>query len=485
MAGNLEPLSTLDAAFLHREDARNQMHIGVLALFEGEPPAYDDLLEHIRRSLHLAPRYRQRPAAPPWQSGRPVWIEDPRFNLSYHLRHTALPPPGGEEELLRLCGRVFSQQLDRTKPLWEIWLVEGLSGGRFALLAKTHAALVDDVAGIDLMTVLFDTEADAPPRPEPPRWTARPEPHTAELVARGLQGFVESGLSLAQLAVARPGKVAGRIREAAGGLADLALSAVSNAPPGPLDVRVGPHRRYATATASLEDFRLVREAFGGTVNDVVLTVVAGALATFLRSRGVKTEGLRPRANVPISVRTSEDDPLDTGFMSVVAPLPVAVRDPVERLRMIGEALDGLKDSRLAIGAEAISRMEDFAPPTILARSSRLRRSKRFYQLLVTNIPGPQEPRYLLGRRMAAVHPVPSLGGDRALAVALMSYDGRMHFGLLGDYDGLPDIGTFTAGLQDALAELVRLARRQKGGTIRAQARAKRQATRTRARKAER
>jgi WS/DGAT/MGAT family acyltransferase len=409
------------------------------------------------------PRYRQKLANPPLQSGRPLWVDDPTFNLEYHVRNTGLPAPGSEQQLLRLAARIASQQLDKSKPLWEIWLVEGLEGNRFALISKTHHSLVDGVSGVDLATVLFDVEPSPPPPAsdlEP--WQPNREPTPAELVAAGVRGAARAATELTARAVAaatHPDSALAKVRDAVEGVGEIVWAGLNPAPETPLNVEIGPHRRYDVVRQQLADYKQVKDVFGGTVNDVVLTVVSGALARWLRSRGVRTEGLEMRALVPVSVRTrGERGTLGNKLTVMRGPLPVYINDPVARLRFVKKAMDGLKESKQAVGAATLAAVNDLAPPTVLAQASRLNFSTRLFNLIVTNIPGPQMPLYVLGRRLDDLFPVAFLPKGHALAVAIMSYNGKIGYGLLADYDSLPDIQLFAQGLDAALAELLDAAR---------------------------
>ena len=447
----------MDAAFLHQEGPTTHMHIGGVVILEGPAPPFTELRDHVRSRLPLVPRYRQKLAAPPFGLGRQLWVDDPAFNLDYHVRHTALPRPGGDDALRRLIGRLFAQRLDRTKPLWELWFVEGLEGGRTALISKTHHALVDGISGVDLATVLFDLDPEPSPAatPAPDAWQPRPEPTGAELAAESLRSAATAPLR----ALARAPRELEQAREALEGLGEVVWAGLNPPPDTPLNVHIGPHRRFEVASARLSEFKEVKDAFGGTVNDVVLAVVAGALQRWFHSRGLRTEGLEPRAAVPVSIRGADErGALGNRLTQLVAPLPVGMRDPVLRLKRVSEAMEGIKDSKQALGAEVIAGAQEFAPPTLLAQASRLNFSTRFYNLLVTNVPGPQLPLYVLGRKVEAVFPVPFLAGDRALAIAVMSYDGGMGFGLLGDLDAMPDLVVIASGIEESLAELVALAR---------------------------
>jgi WS/DGAT/MGAT family acyltransferase len=460
-------LSAVDASFLAQERANSHMHVGAVLIFEGPAPAYDDFLNHIRSRLHLVPRYRHKLAFPPLETGRPIWVDDRNFNLEYHVRHTALPQPGSEEQLRALAARIHSQRLDRAKPLWETWLVQGLEHGRFALISKSHHALVDGISGVDLMTVLFDVTPipqSAPHEGEP--WSAAPEPGALQLAARGLRGLVQLPFDLAGSALAaatHPAESLEIVKEALEGVGEVAWAGLNPAPETPLNVPIGPHRRLSFVRNDLRDFKLVKDAFGGTVNDVVLSVVAGGLRSWLRSRGVRTEGLELRAQVPVSIRSDDErDRLGNRIAVMRAPLPVYARDPVERLRIVRESMQGLKESKQALAAQVIAGLEDFAPPTILSMASRMNWSTRLFNMIVTNVPGPQIPLYMQGRELLEVVPVAFLPDNYALTVAAMSYNGALDFSLLGDYDAMPDIEQVAEYVKEALDELLEAAGRPPG-----------------------
>jgi diacylglycerol O-acyltransferase / wax synthase len=462
---HFDRLTAIDASFLHQEGHNSHMHVGAVTIFEGPPPEFEEFLDTMRMRLHLVPRYRQKLAEAPLQTGRPVWIDDPNFNLEYHVRQTALPEPGSEDQLMRLASRVFSQQLDRSKPLWETWLVEGLEGNRFALISKTHHALIDGIAGVDMAQVMFDLTPVPQEVPHPDEaWQPAREPNPIELLADGVTGLAKASVGVALRAVgaaARPQESISELREAAEGLGEIVWAGMNPAPETPLNVEIGPHRRFVGVRNELEDFKTIKNAFGGTVNDVVLTVVSGSLREWLQSRGVRTEGLELRALVPVSIRAPhERGQLGNRIAVMRGPLPVYVEDPVARLQAVRQAMDGLKESKQAVGAEVLTGVQNFAPPTILAHASRLNFSTRFFNLIVTNVPGPQFPLYVRGRELEDVFPVAFLPENHALAVAIMSYNGKINFGLLGDYDALPDIGLIADGIEASLEELVSLARRE-------------------------
>jgi diacylglycerol O-acyltransferase / wax synthase len=461
---HLDRLTSIDASFLHQEGQASHMHIGGVLIFEGPAPAFEDFADHVRGRLHLVPRYRQKLATPPLETGRPLWVDDPDFNLEYHVRHTALPPPGSEEQLFLLTSRIASQQLDRSKPLWEFWLVEGLDGDRFALISKTHHALVDGISGVDLASVLFDAEREPTARNgaglEP--WRPEPEPSSVDLVLAGVRGMVTTTASLLTrtiLAASRPATSLRAAHDVLEGLGELVWAGLNPAPETPLNVPIGPHRRFAVVRQQLADYKEIKDILGGTVNDVVLTVVSGGLAQWLRSRGVRTEGLEMRALVPVSVRTKDQrGSLGNQLTVMRGPLPVYIEDPVSRLRYVRAAMDGLKESKQAVGAATLAAVNNLAPPTILAQASRLNFSTRLFNLLVTNIPGPQLSLYLLGRQLQELFPVAFLPENHALAVAIMSYHGGLDYGLLGDYDAMPDIDVVADGIEASLAELLAAAR---------------------------
>jgi WS/DGAT/MGAT family acyltransferase len=457
MPRNPNRLSALDSSFLHIEDTGAHMHVASVMTFEGEAPPYDELLAALERRLHLVPRYRQRLAEVPLEQGRPVWVDDPHFNLRYHLRHAGLPAPGSEEQLKNLAGRLFAQPLDRTKPLWELSLVDGLWDGQFALITKSHHAFVDGESAVDITRVLFDSEPDAaPPAPAKSTWVARPLPTPAQLLSDALLERAthpnELGRSM-RAALRGPRRLVQGARDRLQAAGALAFAGLEPAPPTPLNVKVGPHRRYTWVDAELEELRRIKDSLGGSVNDAVLAVVAGALGRYLRHRHVDTRDLVLKALVPISVR-SEDALLGNVVEPLSAPLPVGIEDPVEQYHAIRDATSVLEGTRAAIDARTLTELAGFASPTIMSQAARLSQSQRFFNLVVTNVPGPQFPLYLLGRRLRALYPVVPITGHQALGIAVMSYDGRLGFGLLADYDALPDVDVLATELRAAIDALV-------------------------------
>ena len=464
---NMDRLTSIDAGFLAQEREGSHMHIGAVMIFEGPAPSSDDFREHISSRLHLVPRYRQKVVFPRLQMGRPLWVDDPCFNIDYHVRHTALPRPGSMESLRKLTGRIFSQRLDRSKPLWELWLIEGLEDDRFALINKTHHALVDGVSGVDLTTVMLDldrTPAEMPPAESD--WHPAPEPTEADVVARGLKDAVEAPLGIAERAlraVADPAKAVEELREAAEGASEVLWGTVAKAPETPLNVPIGTHRRVRWVDAQLGELKEIKNSLGGTVNDVFLTVVSGALARWLEARGIRTEGLELRGAIPVSVRTEDEEgELGNKITIMVGRLPTYARDPVQRLGIVRKQMQGLKESKQAMGAEAIARLEDFAPPTIFAQASRLHFSSRLYNVLVTNVPGPQFPLFLLGKELEEFAPVAFLAPNQALAIAVFSYNGKVKIGLIADYDAMPDLDKLAQLVSESAAELLDAARAKSG-----------------------
>jgi diacylglycerol O-acyltransferase / wax synthase len=455
--GNQDRLTGLDSSFLHLERDAAHMHVAGCMVFEGTAPPYEELVEEIIGRLHLVPRYRQRLAFVPFNQGRPVWVDDPHFNATYHVRHTALPRPGGDEELKRLCGRVFSQALDRARPLWELWLVEGFADERFAVLSKTHHALVDGVSGVDIATVLFDTSPDPMPvAPPDQEWVPKPLPSSAQLLADALleRATVPTEIARgARAAVRGPRQVAQRMGEALVGVGAMAWAGLNAAPPSPFNVRIGPHRRFTWLRGDLNQFKAIKNVLGGTVNDVVLAGVAGALGRYMRIHSYLTD-VDLKAMIPVSVRADvEHGALGNRVAAMWAPLPVGLTDPVQRLRRISSSMKDLKESGQAVGAQVLTELSGFAPPTIMAQAARLQARQRLFNLVVTNVPGPQVPLYVLGRELEALFPMVPLAENTALGIAIMSYNGQINFGLVADYDALSDVEILAEELQSSIEEL--------------------------------
>jgi diacylglycerol O-acyltransferase / wax synthase len=451
---NKDRLSGLDSSFLHMERDGAHMHVASTIIFEGPAPTHEEFRDHIASRLHLVPRFRQKLRDVPFGQGRPVWVDDPHLNLDYHVRQTALPAPGSDEQLRNLAARIFSQQLDRSKPLWELWLVEGMADGRFAVIGKSHHALVDGVSGVDITTVLYDLDREPKGPPStPPPWLARPEPTDTQLLADALKERLTSPQEIVRgfrHALRGPRQV---VR---GAVATSKMAAASvRAPSTPFNVDIGPHRRFQMTQAQLADLKRVKDAHGGTVNDVILSIVSGSIGRYLRARGHETDGMTLRAMVPVSIREAEEHgALGNRITAMMAPLPVWCEDPVERLHVVTAEMGDLKASGQAVGAEILTRLTDFAPTTIVSQAARLQPAQRFFNLVVTNVPGPQFPLYVLGRQMESIFPMVPLARKQALCIGIMSYNGQVNFGLIGDYDAMADLDSFALDLEAATDEAI-------------------------------
>lgn len=454
-----ERLQVLDELFLHLEGPNTHMHVGGVAIFEGPAPDYEEVLAMVAARLDMVPRFRQKLASVPFGLGRPVWVDDAHFNLEYHVRQTALPHPGDAQRLERLVARVMSQQLDRAKPLWEMWVVEGLHGDRFALISKTHHCLIDGISGVDIMSVMLDLGADAVSIEAKP-WDPRPEPTADRLLADALRERLTSPAEIArsmQSAVMDPGGVPSRLAETAKALGAF-IGGGFAAPPSSLNQPIGPHRRFETVLAELEDFKRIKNSLGGTVNDAVLAACTGALRHLLHSRGEPVDDVELRAMVPVSVRAEADrGALGNRVASLWAALPIYEPDPIECFHIVHAEMKDLKRSGQAVGAQILTAFGEYAPPTILAQASRLVARQRAFNLVITNVPGPQFPLYTMGRKMQEVYPVLPLSDNTSLGVALFSYNGAIGFGLLGDYDTAPDLAVLAEGIEKSIAELAHAA----------------------------
>jgi WS/DGAT/MGAT family acyltransferase len=451
----MEWMSPMDASFLHIEGPMNPMHIGGVSVFEGPAPPFEELEEMVEGKLGLVPRYRQKVRFVPLGLGRPVWVDDPHFNLSYHLRHSALPPPGNDEQLRRTAARIFAQRLDRGKPLWEIWMLEGLAESRWALLSKVHHCMVDGVSATDLMSIMFGGDAPA----NGGSWEPEPEPSGAELLVRTLtrRTFDPSEqLRTVRAAARAPREALGQARDLVRGMASSArvlrpLGGSSLVGP------VGPHRTWSWAHVRLSDVKAVRSTLGGTVNDVVLAIVSGGLRDLLEARGESVTDRTVRALVPVSVRRpGERGVYNNRVSAMFAELPVGIADPAARLGMLRTQMDGLKQSKQAVAGDVLTSLSGFAPPMLLALGARLaaRSPTLGLQTGVTNVPGPQQPLYTLGRRLLESYPYVPVIGKVRISIAIFSYDGGLYFGVTGDYDSSSDIDVLTSGVERSIAELV-------------------------------
>lgn len=489
-------MSGLDAGFFFADDENNPLHIASVTLFEGPAPTYGDVVRKVIGKLPEIPRYRQRVRTVPFNLGRPVWVDDPHFQILYHVRHTALPPPGGPDELRNLAGRVLSQRLDPAKPLWEIWLVEGIEDGRWAAIAKVHHCMIDGVGGIDLMTAMFDLTPEGdrvptvggtdppspsdPPGPSDPADPADPhdpagltgpsgrparsvrsEPSAISLLITGLRDMVADPVrqlpavpallrGLTEQRTAAAGFTLGLPR-AVGRLA-MPVATSLNGP-------IGPHRRWTWTHADLAEVRRIRLALGGTVNDVILAAVTRGFRELLHERGELTPHTLVRTLVPVSVRDDDHTGEFTNLVSgVLINLPCGEDDPRRRLFLIRRQMSDVKNSHQAVSGDAIARVAGFAP-TLLALGSRaaLRHSQPLVQTVVTNVPGPPAPLYVLGRRLIELYPYVPLAMGLRVGVAIFSYLDALTFGITGDFDAMPDLDVLTSGIRAGFDELAKIA----------------------------
>ena len=456
-------LSSLDAAFLEMESATRPMHVGGLLVFD--PPEGDrsfsfaSFLDLVRARLHLVPRYRQKVIEPPLRLGGPVWVDDPDFDLSYHVRHAALPSPGSTAQLNEYAARILSRLLDRDRPLWELYVIQGLEHGRVALLAKTHHAMIDGLAGLDIATVMLDLtpdQSDELPPPQP--WSPQPTPSPRELSADAVRRLTSSPAELAesvdQLGRA-PRAAARRALQVGRGVSRVARANLARpAPRSLLNQAPSSHRRFAIQRVSLERVKVIKDAFGTTVNDVVLATIADATGRYLRRRGAVTDGVWLRAMVPVSTRQeSEAHHLGNRVVAVFVELPMFEMDPVERLQVCHDAMSEVKSSHAAVGAGFLIGLGEFAPPTLHAMAARIAVNTRVFNFLVTNVPGPQVPIYCLGARLLGAFPFTPLAANHSYGVGVTSIDGWLNFGFVGDYDALPDIEVVPGMLVTAFDEL--------------------------------
>src|SRR4051794_8329467 len=457
-------LSPLDVSFLYLETPTTAMHVGGVAVFD--PPKgsgdfdYEALVELVSQRISLVQRYRQKVRWVPGKLANPVWVDDEDFDITYHVRRSALPRPGSLDQLRELVGRVQSRQLDRNRPLWEIYLVEGLADGRFAIITKTHHAMVDGISAIDIGTLILDPSQT--PREIPDDgWIPRREPSSVSLVVNAVTDTLRRPTQVidtvrGELADARA--IGARVTGAATGLLAAARTSLRPAPDSPLNATIGEQRRYGMAATELDDYKRVRKSHGGTVNDVVLATVAGPLRVWLLTRGESvTPATTVRAMVPVSVRTGDQTgTLGNRVSAIFVDLPVGEPSPVVRLHQVSYAMKGHKESGQSVAADAIVALSGFAPPTIHSAAARLssRLSRRLFNVVVTNVPGPQFPLYAAGAQMLESYPVVPLSKGQAVSVGLMSYDGGVFYGLNADRDAMPDVDVLAQCIEESLAELV-------------------------------
>lgn len=466
----MDRMSALDSGFYFAESENTPMHVGSVAVFDGPAPTYGDVVRLLLSKLPLVPRYRQRVREVPLQVGRPMWVDDPHFQILYHVRHTAVPRPGSDEQLRNLAGRILGQRLDMSKPLWELYLVEGLADDRWAIISKVHHCMVDGVAGTDLMQLMFDLSPDAK-HEEPRDWTPQRSPSSAGMVANAVADAVADPLrQISSLpALGGPRRMAkgllhsGKtIASTMPSLAKQALTPTARSLNGP----IGPHRRWAWTSAQFDELKEVRTALGGTVNDVVLTSITAGFRELLQGRGeLSSDKLVVRTMVPVSVRSeSQKGNLNNQVSAVFVDLPVGDPDPRSRLQAIRGQMDEYKKAMQAVDVPSIISMGDFVAPTLLSLGVRaaLSAGQVWCQAVTTNVPGPPIPLYVLGRRMCSAHAyVPIAGGTRC-SIGIFSYLNTMTFGINADFDAFSDVDVLSQGIRNGVEELLELARAEKG-----------------------
>lgn len=462
---HMDRLTSFDTSFLANEKANGHMAIGALLMCEGSAPSEDDFLTHIRSRVHHLPRLRQRLLYPPLGLGTPFWVDYPQFDIHQHLRRISLPAPGTEAQFQDLVGELLAPPLERSKPLWELILVEGFEDDRFGIVYKTHHAMADGISAVDIGMLLFDVEPKREPAREEVPWTPAQSPSRIALVGHAGSGIAATLRRLGRWlrrASREPGRARRRAFDGLAGLWEVSWNLARPAPKVPFNTAIGTGRSFGWSTFSLADFKHVKNALGGTVNDVTLAVVAGALRRWLLERDVAVDGLELKALVPVSIRTeNEHGELGNKLTAMRGPLPVGIADPVERLGAVSDAMNALKVSKQPLGAEAIWGLNDwfrdFAPPVLLSPTAAINFSTRLFNLLVTNFPGPQVPFYVLGSKLTEVFPIGFLAKDHALAIAILSYNGQVGFGLLADPDAIPDAERIVNHLAAAVEELTRAA----------------------------
>jgi len=455
-------LTFLDNSFLLMEGANSPMHVAGTAMYETGPLRnadggidIDKIRDYVNARLHLIPRYRQRLAYTPVE-GQPVWVDDDHFNIHYHVRHTALPKPGDERQLKRLAARIMSQHLDRAKPLWEIWVVEGLANhDQFAMISKIHHCMVDGMSSVDLLNVLLKSEPTEHFEPAP-RWMPRRAPTSWELATDALLRYaslpIEIGRNLPEvIRAARDPRSDIRARLRA--LRDTLSTGIRGPSETPLNQRIGPHRRFDWLLMDLKEVKAVKNRVGGTLNDIVLATVAGAVRHFLQRRGVSVDNLDFRVMAPVSVRSPEErGTMGNRVSAWMVPMPLGERDPVRRLDKISETTTHLKETKQALGAEMLTQVADWTPSTLLSLGARMATRALPFNLVVTNVPGPQVPLYLLGAKMLDNYGFIPLTDYLCLGVVLFSYAGKLCWGFTAEWDLLPDLHEFVSDIEASFRE---------------------------------
>ena len=467
---NYERLSALDNSFLVLERANTPMHVGSTAVFDAAPllgPGggvdFERFARHVASRLHLIPRYRQKLAEIPLQN-RAVWVDDKSFNLHYHLRHTSLPKPGDEHQLKRLCARIMSQALDRGKPLWETWIVEGLEGGRMAMINKVHHCMIDGVAGVDLLSVLMSTTAESPADENAVAWTPRPIPSSAVLLRDEFVERLKAPVTVLAHLLRDPGAVFTDVWDGLSAISESIGSGARLASATPFNQPIGPHRQFDWLSMDMSALQAVRHRLGGSFNDVVLAIVAGAVRRFLLGRKLSVSGLAFRVFVPVSTRTSEQrGAMGNRVAGWIVDLPIDEPDARRRLERVSETTAHLKQSQAARGTEIMTEVLEWTGATVLGLAMRFASQASPFNLVVTNVPGPPTPLYLLGARMLEAYPLVPLFMGQALGVALFSNAGKLFWGFNADWDLVPDLHAFVVAIEASFHELCTAAGVNAGG----------------------
>ncbi len=461
-------LSPQDASFYRLETSSNPMHIGSLAILRATdgpcgPLDYDRLLDLVSSRLPLVPRYRRKVREVPFELGRPVWVQDSRFDPTYHVRRATLPEPGSDEQLRELVARLSSRPLDQTRPLWEMYLIEGLSEDRCAIFTKTHSALVDGSSSFEIGHVILDN-SPSPREIAAEAWVTRHEPGEAELLAMAVIDLATQPAEALDV-LRRAGADAFSFVDAAGKAAGRVVTAVRTAASGtPVSLFNAPtsrDRRFEVVATDLDDYRTIRRAFDCSINDAILSVVTGALRIFIQSRGeVLTESAALRAVVPMSVYVEGrygDRPRPTSEVSsFLVDLPVGEPNPVIRLSHIAHATEANSRNHRGVRARTLVHMAGFAPASLHAMSVRAASTfaEHTFNLVITNAPGPQQPMYIGGARMLEMYPVSPLLRNQATSIGITSYDGRVFYGLNADRDAMADIGVLSAAVHESMEEML-------------------------------
>ncbi len=460
----MDRLNPLDAQFIELEDQDRHASLAIasIAVFERPAPSYDEILAHLRGRLPLVPRYRQKLRTVPLRLGRPVWVDDPDFDIRYHVRRTALPSPGGDTQLSNLMGRVMSQRLDRDYPLWEYWLIEGLAHDRWALISKVHHCMVDGISGTDLYRVIFDFSPEPSPPPEAGERAVSAEPSPLVLAAQAAADMVMLPLreaSVLRSALANPGSAARQVTDTVRAIAKLAPSMLP-ATGSSLSGHIGRERRYLWARASLDDVKKIKRKLGGTVNDVVLAAISGGFRALLLARGEEPGGHTLPSMVPVSLRSpGEESIYENRVSAVLAYLPVHIADPVQRLAAVQAELANLKENREAMVGEALVSLGRYTPFPLLSRGTRFVYGlpQREIVTVTTNVPGPRQPLYGMGRKLVEIIPYVPIATTVRIGVSIFSYCGAITFGITGDYDTNPDLPVLAHGIEVGMSELLKAA----------------------------